>query len=59
MGQDDDNVGVGPEECPGHDFTFERMVLVREPGRMIPGLGIEHVCRWCGTPAYEPSQLER
>ena len=58
MGADDENVG-GPGECPGHDFTLERIVLVREPGRLFPGLGMEKVCRWCGTPAYQPSNLEK
>lgn len=57
MGTDDANEG-GPGECPGHDFTYEQLVLVREPGRLFPGLGMEMVCKYCGIPAYEPSQLE-
>lgn len=57
MGQDDENVG-GPGECPGHVFDYESLVVVREPGRLLPGLGMGLVCRFCGTAAYQPSNLE-
>lgn len=55
---DDDANDNGPGECPGHDFTVERLVLVEKPGQLLPGLGMGLVCRFCGTPAYEPSQAE-
>lgn len=58
MGQDDENVG-GPGECPGHEFTYESLVAVREPGRLFPGLAMGMVCIHCETPAYQPSHLER
>lgn len=58
MGQDDANVG-GAGECPGHDFTFEKVVLVEVPGRLFPGMGMELLCRFCETPAYQASQLEK
>lgn len=57
MGDDDRNEG-GPGECPGHSFTLEKLVLVEKPGRLFPGIGIEMVCEFCETPAYEPSRLE-
>lgn len=58
MGLDDENVG-GAGECPGHEFSVAELVLVREPGRLFPGLGMEQVCVFCGAVRYEPSQLER
>lgn len=58
MGQDDENVG-GPGECPGHEFTYEKLVLVTEPGRLFPGLAMEMVCIYCEAPAYQPSHLEK
>lgn len=58
VGDDDANEGSSSGECPGHDFSLERLVLVETPGRMIPGLGMEMVCSRCGTPAYEPSVQE-
>lgn len=57
MGDDDANVG-GPGECPAHVFDVAELVLVRQPGRLFPGLGMGKVCRYCGAVQYEPSQLE-
>lgn len=58
MGLDDANDGTAAGECPGHEFTVEKLVLVRQPGQFIPGIGMEMACTWCGATAYEASQQE-
>lgn len=58
MGDDDANVG-GPGECPGHLFEMTQLVMVKQPGRLFPGLAQELECVYCGAIDYQASVIEK
>lgn len=47
VGMDDENVGLGPDECRGHQWVLHSLQLVVGTASMVTQ------CRWCGALSYD------